>query len=139
MKLGKRGQVGVEYMILIGFLSFAIFVILAFSFLYSDKIKDRIKTNQVESFAANLINSAESVFFAGEPSRTTVRLYLPDGVESITISNDSIIIETRVSGGRNVRAYESSVPLNGTILPGEGTRKLTLEAKSNFVDIRQAS
>jgi hypothetical protein len=126
-------------MILIGFLSFAVFVILAFSFLYSDKIKDRIKTNQVEGFAANLINSAESVFFAGEPSRTTVRLYLPDGVESITILSDSIVIETRVSGGgRNVRAYESSVPLNGTILPGEGTRKLILEAKSNFVDIYQA-
>jgi len=36
----------------------------------------------VESFGEQLINSAESVYFAGEPSKTVVSLYLPEGVRN---------------------------------------------------------
>ena len=121
----KEGQVGIEYMIIVGFITFAVISILAFALFFSDDIKDRLKLNQVESFAINLINSAESVFFAGEPSKTTVKLYLPEGVEEIIITSDALIITTRISGGINKRAFDSKVPLNGTILPGKGIRKLS--------------
>ena len=131
----KRSQVGVEYMIVVGFITFAIMSVLILAFFYSDKIKDRIKLNQVESFTNQLINSAEGVFFAGEPSKTTVSLYLPDGVESIQITSDSVVMTVRVSSGENKRAYDSKVPLQGTISPTEGIKKLSLEAKQNYVEI----
>jgi hypothetical protein len=132
----RRAQIGIEYMIVVGFVSLAIMSILAFAFLYSSQIKDKIRLNQVESFATQLVNSAESVFFAGEPSKTTIKLYLPDGVEEITIASDSVIIRTNVAaGGSNVRGFSSKVPLNGSIAVGEGLKKLVLEAKSDHVQI----
>lgn len=137
-KIKKRGQIGIEYMIIIGFVTFAVMSVLVFAFFFSDEIKDRIKLNQVESFAVNLINSAESVFFAGEPSKTTVKLYLPDGVEEILITTDALIITTRIRGGINKRAFDSKVPLNGTIIPGEGIRRISLEAKVDVVEIKQS-
>lgn len=134
----KRGQVGVEYLLVVGFISFAIISVLALSYFYSGQIKDRIRLNQVEGFASQLTGFCESVFFAGEPSMKTVRLYLPDGVESIEIDSNNIIITTAVSGGgQNKRAYESKVPLQGNITPTEGIKKLSLEAKQNYVLINQ--
>ncbi len=133
----KKSQAGTEYLIVVGFVTFAIVSILAFSLFYSNKINDEIRFNQAESFAVNLINSAESVFFAGEPSKSTKYLYLPEGVEEITISNYTLIMKILSSSGDNVRAFSSDVPMNGTINPGQGSRKIILEAKTNFVQISE--
>jgi len=134
----NRSQVGVEYMIVIGFVTFAIISVITLAIFYSGEIKDRLRLTQVENFATQLINSVDSIFFAGEPSKTTVKLYLPEGVESINITQDYyLLITTRVSGGENKRVFESKVPMQGAISPGEGIKKLTLEARSNNVLISQ--
>jgi hypothetical protein len=134
--INKRAQVGIEYMILIGFITFAILSILTFSIIYSGQLKDEIRLNQVENFAIQLINSAESVFFAGAPSKTTIRLYLPDGVDLIEMdSTDYIIISTTTSSGINKASYKSKVPIiiDDMIPLGEGTRSLELEAQSDNI------
>ncbi|MFH1585156.1 MAG: hypothetical protein ABIB79_00125 [archaeon] len=148
----KKGQVGIEYLIVVSFVTFAIVSTVILSFFYSAQIQDRIKLNQVENFAVQLTNSAESVFFAGEPSKTTVSLYLPEGVASIQVKCEGggdpfclvgesyfLMITVGTSSGEDVRAYESRVPINGTISPNPGTKKLILEAKEvageNFVEV----
>ena len=135
----RSGQVGVEYMIIIGFVTIAIMSILVLAYFYSNEIKDRIRLNQVENFAAQLVSSAESDFFQGEPSKTTVRLYLPEGIEAVTLDQYNLIITTRTSSGQNIRAFSSDVILNGTISSGEGIKKLALEAKPTYVQISQVS
>ena len=128
-----RGQAGVEYMIIIAFVTFAVMSILVMAYFYSDKIGDGIKLNQVESFATQLTNSAESIFYSGEPSKITLRLYIPAGVKSIEINSDYLIIITTTSSGDNKRVFESRVPLQGEISVSEGIKKLTLEAKEDYV------
>lgn len=129
----QKAQVGVEYMIIVGFVTFAIMSILVLAMFYSGQVKDKVKLNQVESFANQLLNSAESVFFAGEPSKTTISLYLPDGVKEINITSNYLVISVTTSSGENKRAYESKVPIQGTISTGEGIKKLTLEATNNYL------
>lgn len=124
------GQAGMEYMMIVGFVTLAIISILTFAIFYSDQIKDKIRLNQVESFATQLLNSAESVFFAGAPSKTTVSLYLPEGVDQITVSTDYIVFNVRTSSGINTRVFNSKVPLSGTIPITQGVKKLTLEAQA---------
>jgi hypothetical protein len=129
----KRSQVGVEYLIVVGFITFAILSILTVAFFYSNRINDQIRLNQIESFATQVINSAENVFFAGEPSKTTISLYLPEGVQSIEVNADYIFITTTVSTTTNKRAYNSNVPLQGGITNTPGIKKITLEAKQSYV------
>lgn len=135
----KRGQTGVEYMIIVGFVTFAITVVMATSFLYADKIKDGIKLNRAENFAAQVVNSAESVFFAGEPSKMTVRYYLPEDVREIKvteINNETYLhLVVGTSSGQVDVIYKSSVPLQVNISPGEGIRKLTLEASEEYLTV----
>lgn len=137
LKNKARGQVGMEYMILIGFVTIAVTSILVLAFVYSDRISDRIRLNQVGNFGIQLINSVESTFFSGEPSKTTVRLYLPEGVESIVVdsSEDSIVFTVRTSSGNNVVAYGSRVPIQGVITNTPGIKELVLVATSTELQI----
>lgn len=135
MKRGSKAQAGVEYLIIIGFVTLAISIIIGMAYFYTGSIKDRIKLNQVESFANQIINSAESVFFSGEPSEATINLYLPEGVKTIEINTNYIIITTETSSGENKRAFASKVQLTGTISSGEGIRKIHIKAESDRVSI----
>ena len=129
----KKAQTGIEYMIIVGFVTFAIISIFVLAIFYSGQIRDSIKLNYVENFAVQLISSAESVFFAGEPSKTTLRLYLPEGVQNIEINSNYIMIDVMVSSGLNKRVFNSRVPLQGNVAFAEGTKKITLEAKETYV------
>lgn len=131
----KRGQAGIEYITIMGFVTLAIIAILGLGYFYSNLIKDQIRLNQVENFATQIINSAESVYFAGSPSETTVSLYLPERVTKIEISFNNIIITTSTSSGENIKAFKSRVPLQGIISPGEGIKKLLIRAESDHISI----
>ena len=123
----KRSQAGIEYMIVVGFITFAVLSILTLSYFYSEVAKSKIRMNQIESFANQLTNSAESVFFAGEPSKTSVSLYLPSGVNKIVIDNEEIVVYLE----KDVRSFRSRVPLQGDVSSSEGIKSLTLEAKKD--------
>ncbi|MEK6917708.1 MAG: hypothetical protein AABW51_02060 [Nanoarchaeota archaeon] len=132
----KRGQVGTEYMIIVGFVTIAITSILVLSLFYSNQIKDRLRANNIETFAVQLIDSAETVFFSGEPSKSTVRLYLPENVINVNITQYEVTISSLSSGGTlNIRSFESKVPLSGVINGAEGTKDIILQATSTYVQI----
>ncbi|MBX4212204.1 hypothetical protein KW787_01965 [Candidatus Pacearchaeota archaeon] len=131
----KRGQISMEYMILVGFISFLIIVSLGSALFYSNQIKDKIKFNQLDKFAQKVVNSAETVYYAGQPSRATITAYLPTGVKGITVSGNDLIFNISTSSGQTTIAYTSTVPLQGSISPGEGLKKLIVMAQSNGVQL----
>jgi len=132
------GQAGVEYLIIIGFVTFAITATLALSYFYVGISQDSIKMNQIEVFADKVINSAEAVYYSGEPSKTTINVYLPIGVEEVRLDNKNLIITFSSSSGTVVRAFPSNVPIEGTISPSHGSRRIIIEAKSDYVRVEKA-
>jgi hypothetical protein len=124
----KKSQVSIEYLIIIGFVSVVLVLILAVAFFYSGGIKDRIKITQVNNFANKIISTAESIYYYGEPSKTTISVYLPEGVENIEISGDELIISTRVSSGLEKTSFSSKVPIDGTITTVSGIKRIVIYA-----------
>jgi hypothetical protein len=72
----------VEYFIVVGFATFIVITLIALAFFYTDAVKDRMILTQVDSFASKVISSAESVYYAGEPSRLLLKLNLPEQVQN---------------------------------------------------------
>jgi len=139
---GKRGQISVEYLIVVGFVTFIIISILAVALLYSSAISDRIRYNQISNFANKVISNAESVFFAGEPSKTTITAHLPGGVQSVTIVEDNgislLVFVVESSSGTSTTAFPSDVPIEPGILSNsEGTKRLEIIAGLNEVSIAE--
>lgn len=129
----RKSQAGIEYLIVIGFVTLAIISIIFIAYFYSGMARDRIVLNQVEVFANKIINSAESVFYAGEPSRAYVTAYLPAQVTSIEIIDKNIVIVTSTSSGNAKRAFSSKVQLQGSISTGEGAKRIKLQAEQDKV------
>jgi hypothetical protein len=107
----KTAQSSMELLILMGFLTFVIIGILGVGYFYSNTINDRIKSNQVSNFAKKITATSESVFYAGEPSRSIISTHLPENVQTIEIIENAIIITYNSATGTNKVGYSSNVPI----------------------------
>lgn len=131
----KKGQISAEYMIIIAFVMFIVVTTLGVAVFYGAEIRDAIRFSQLERFAHQTIDAAESVQYGGEPSRATVTAYLPDGVKGIEISDRDIIFNVTTQHGEARLAYSSAVALQGVISPSSGVKRLVIVAGSDAVDI----
>jgi hypothetical protein len=129
-----------EYLIVIGFVTFVILGILGIAFIYTNNSKDKLLITQANNFANKIIVTAESVYYAGKPSKATISVYLPEEVEGISIENDEIVLNLTTSTGKNVMGFPSNVPLSDTssITSTEGIKKLEIRAEEDNVIINQA-
>lgn len=100
-----------EFLILMGFLTFVIIGILSIGYYYSNTISDRMRSSQINNFANKIISTAEIVFYAGKPSKLTISAYLPEGIEEIQIIDNDLIITYSLTTGRNVISFSSEVPM----------------------------
>jgi uncharacterized protein (UPF0333 family) len=132
---GKRGQISTEYMIVVGFIVLIVLLTLGAALLYSSQINDRIQEKQIEQFAAKIISSAESVKYAGEPSRSTISAYLPSNVRAVQIIGNEIVIDSMSSTGLNRVSFMSKVALEGEISPVFGVKKLRVAALQDSANI----
>lgn len=131
----KRGQIGAEYLIVISFILFIVLSTLGIALNYSSKVRDTLKFNQIETFSKKIISKAETVYYAGAPSKTRTTGYLPEGINEITIQDNFIIFNVSTSAGNAVTAFRSNVNLTGTISPTSGVKVIHLDATQNSVVI----
>lgn len=133
----KKAQAGIEYLIVVGFVTFIVIGILGIAFFYSNSVRDKIKTTQLSNFANKLISTCESVFYAGEPSKATITAYLPENVDSIEILDNELIFTYQTSTGVNKISFSSNVPISGTLGSSSGLRRIQVLAQQNQVVISQ--
>lgn len=133
----KRGQVSTEYLIVVGFVVFLVLGILGVAFFYTSITNDQIKVSQVSNLANKIVSSAESVFYAGEPSKLTITGYLPIGVNSFVIMQNEIVVSLSTSSGVTVMSFSSNVPLSGNISSTEGVKRIEIKALQNEVSISE--
>jgi len=134
-KNNKRGQVSIEYVLVFGFVALVVLITLGVGMEYSGSIKDNIKMTQVNNFASKIISASESVFYYGEPSKSTITSYLPESVEGVEIVDNNILIELRTSSGLNRIAFPSNVPISGNISKNDGVKNIEIVANETAITI----
>jgi len=135
----KRGQISLEYMIVVSFVVFVVIAMLGVAVFYVSGARDKIKVSQLSTFANKIINSAEEVYFAGEPSKVTITAFLPQGVEYFEVINNSLIFNITTDSGINRVSFISNVPLDAAInlTISEGLKKLQIIAGTDRIYINQ--
>jgi uncharacterized protein (UPF0333 family) len=131
-KMGNlKGQIAIEYLILAGFVTFILIGMLAVAFMYSNTIKDRIRLIQIENFANKVISTSESVFYSGSPSKATISIYLPEGVNQIEILENNLIVTAETSNGLTKTAFPSKVPISGNLNSAQGIKNIKVIAEQD--------
>lgn len=131
----KRGQISTEYIIITSFILFLVLSALGVAMFYSNEIRDSIKFSQLQSFSQKITSIAESVYYSGEPSRTTTDVYMPKGVNSVSVQGREISFDISTATGNNLISFTSNVNLTGSISPTEGVKKISIVAKQDHVEI----
>ena len=120
-------------MMIIGFTMLVIITIIIISSSYSNDVKESINLNQLDQVVKAIIESAESIYYFGEPSKTTLKVFIPDRVEQAVFGNRSIIFKVQTSSGLTDVGYKTTMPLNGTISTSHGYHYISIEAKEGYI------
>ena len=129
-----KGQISTEALIIIGFILLLVISLLGVAFLYIRGINDRITGNQLNNYAEKIISASEDVYYSGEPSKVTMNVFTPEGIESIEIlENNLIVINISLNSGNSLLSFKSDVNLEGNLSSHSGVKKIQIEALSDRV------
>ena len=80
-----KSQAALEYLMIIA-LTFAIIIPTVYLFFnYSRESNVEITDSQLNSIGRNIINTAESIYYSGEHSKTILEFNMPDNIDDIQI------------------------------------------------------
>ena len=128
----KRGQISFEYLALVAIVSVIVIFILGISQFYSRQVETTINAKQVDTLAKEIIDTAESVYYFGQPTKNTFKVRVPPGIDSITINTTFILFTINAQGGKSNLVYPSTVPIAGNISRFPGIHTITIEARGNM-------
>ena len=128
-----KAQVSMEYMIIVGFVA-AITVPLIIIFnTHSSEMNEQIIANQADTIASKIVDAAESVYYLGEYSKITFRVYMPKKISSAIIRDNEVVFHVeKIAGVDHVVKY-CPVPINGSISIKTGIYDIVVESKGDYV------
>jgi uncharacterized protein (UPF0333 family) len=135
MKLSRKAQVSMEYMILVGFL---VVITIPLILVYNTQYKGtniQIIANQADQLGQKIVDTAESVYYLGQPSKTTLKVYIPQQIENITVGDNEITFRVIVNKGTDDVVKMSNVPISGTLKATPGMHYITVQSVGSYVNI----
>ncbi|MBI2651615.1 hypothetical protein HYX01_04035 [Candidatus Woesearchaeota archaeon] len=136
LKKIKKSQVSVEYMLLIGFVTVITVPLIIIYHSFIQESNDDITSAQLNQIAGKIVDAAESVYYLGEPSQTTLKANIPDNVVAVNLSAGyELAFKIRTKAGNNDITRNSAVNITGSLPKNKGLYTITVKAKSNYVEV----
>ena len=128
-----RGQVSIEYVMIVGFSLLIIAPLLIVSMRTSDTYQTSIDQAQLQRIADDLTMLADEVSFEGPPSTRSASVYFPRRIENVTTSGRFLILET---GRYQIVASSSFTNLTWNLsVTDAGKRTVRVRARAEDVII----
>lgn len=138
----KEAQISIEYMFLIGFATIITIPLILIYQSFIQESNDEIISSQVIQVAKKVIDAAESVYYLGEPSQTTLKVNIPNNVVAVDLERGSLetgyyefIFNISTKSGIVEIVQNSAVNITGSLPINKGTYTITVKAKSGYVNV----
>jgi hypothetical protein len=131
----RRGQAAIEYILIFAFVLAILIPLIVLFVNRSSDVTAEVTSRQVQSVGQAIVDRAESVYYLGEPSKATVRVFLPEGIDSVNLTGRELVFRLRTVGGPSDIVISSAVNLSGTIKRTGGIHFITIENKGTYVQI----
>ncbi|MFT4307805.1 MAG: hypothetical protein ACMXYM_00345 [Candidatus Woesearchaeota archaeon] len=132
-----RGQVSIEYVMIVGFSLLIIIPAILAGIGTSQLHEARITERQLERISFTIVTTADELAFEGPPAKRTIRVYIPSGIESITTEQRTIVMRYNAGpGSREVVLTSTYANLTWDApIPAQGYRNLVLTSTATGVHI----
>ena len=132
MAYASSGQVSIEYMVIIGFVTVITIPLIIVCHSFIQESNDEITSTQVSQIAKKIVDAAESVYYMGEPSQTSLRVNIPGNVITANTSNYEVLFQIKTKSGVVDIIQSSSVNITGSLPTNRSTYMITVRAVSNY-------
>ena len=122
-----------EYLIIIGFVALITIPLVIIFQQHSKTTSEEISATEVYQISKRISDAAETVYYLGKPSKTTLKVYFPPGVESVDISGNEIVFFMHSAQGGNEIVLYSPVNISGNVTSHQGIHYLSVENKGGYV------
>ncbi len=129
----KNAQVSVEYVIIIGFSLLITLPLILIFYEHTRATSDQVISSQVDQIARKIVDNSESVYYLGEPSKTRIKVYMPENVEDAIISNKEVTFRVKTKSGVTDISHICSVNISGYIAITPGIHYISIESKGDYV------
>jgi hypothetical protein len=135
--LKKRSQTAMEFLIIFGFVFVMLIPLLIIFQLQTHETKDQLYSNQIRNIGSKIIDKAESIYYLGEPSKSTLKVMLPEKIENITFRENRELQFNYRTYKNNIQeiSFTSLVNITGNISSSSGLHYIVIEAKGDYVSI----
>ena len=132
----KKSQISVEYMVIIGFVTLITIPLILIYHSFVQDSSTEITSTQVQQIAQKIAGAAESVYYLGEPSQTTLKVNMPSNVVSADLSAGyEVVFRVKTTSGTSDIVQNSPVNITGSLPTAEGLYTITIKAKSGHVEV----
>jgi uncharacterized protein (UPF0333 family) len=131
----RKAQISMEYLVIVGFVAVLVIPMLIIFYSYADRTEDEIVSNQVQKIGLKIGDSAEAMYYLGEPSRTRIKAYLPKNIRNITIGNNEILFIVNTKDGLDHIVIYTPIPIQGSIDEHSGYHNIIIKSRGSFVEI----
>lgn len=132
----KEAQISVEYMFLIGFATVITIPLIIIYQSFTQDSNDEINSLQINQIGKKIVDAAESVYYLGEPSQTTLRVNIPNNIVLADLSAGyEVVFKIKTRSGQSDIVQSSSVNITGSLPVNKGTYTITVKAISDYVNV----
>ena len=100
-----------------------------------DNTNEALQKSYARNAVEKLASAADLVYVQGPPAKVTVRVRIPDNVESVNISGHLIYFRVVTPQGASDVYAVTRGPVNGSISTTQGYRVYVVEALPGYVNI----
>lgn len=129
----KRGQLSMEYMLIMSFALLMTIPLLIIFFEQSSSAKDQINSGRAAQIGREIVDNAERVYYLGEPTTTTLKVNMPENINQIMITSRELTLRIETGSGLTDVTIESAVNLTGSLLAAEGIQNIKIQSAGESV------
>lgn len=124
-----------EYMLVIGF-SLLLFlpVLLIYGF-EREHLVHNVNMQQANEIIRKMIDTTETVYYMGAPSKMTIKAYIPRNVVAVNITDNEIIFFIKHQNIISEAVGYSEINMSGSITSRPGIHRIAVEATDQGVII----
>ncbi len=131
----RRAQVAIEYLVIMGFAFLMTMPLIIVFYQQQTSTNEEISNSQANRIAEEVVASADAVYYLGYPSLKTVRIYFPQGINSVTLQDNAVSVLMDSSHGDYEVVRWSAANLTGSLRTYPGLHIVEFQANYDNVTI----
>ncbi len=129
----SRAQVAMEYLIIIGFVAIITLPLVIIFQTHSRETTEEITSTQVYQISKRIADGAETVYYLGEPSKITLKVYFPENINSVSVGNNEIVFVLKKGAKEDEIVVYTPINATGNISTHQGVHYITIESRGDYV------